>query len=345
MNPEVNRVNIDPNIKRPRRWTWFFLAGCFGCLGVFLIILYVFAWTVGSIVNSVGAVQISEDFIKTGTSKDKIAVIPVNGIILDDVNQENGILSGGVSASRITDLLNIAANDANVKAIILRENTPGGSELAARKICNAITTLRKPVYTYIESQGASGGYYIANCTKYIISDVNAITGSIGAIYQVTDIQGLLDKLGIKVKDITNTSGTQKASDFFQTNSKDETKIKQILDNVYFDFVKQVAKGRADAKTDTGVKVTEEYLKPLATGEIFSGKEAKSLGLVDEIAMFEDSINIVIKREVLSSDIQVVQYNASSGNFLGIPGMMKGIFGTSANNTSVGSGSIFLLYKS
>ncbi|MEI7604030.1 MAG: S49 family peptidase [bacterium] len=304
--------------------------GCLGsCFGVLVIFIFILSAFVGIVASSAG-VALTENVVQAGTVADKIAIIPLNGVIVDDFGSTNDIfnLNSVITPEQINGLLNIAVNDDNVKAIILRENTPGGSTLAMQKICNKVKLVNstKPVYTYIESIGASAGYFIANCSKYIISYDYAITGSIGALMEFTDMSGLFDKLGIKNKVVTNTKGTQKESDVFSNNSVDEKKYKQILDDIFENFIKQIMEGRNSVSKD---KITEEKLRTFATGEVFSGKQAKELGLVDDIGMIEDAIKIVKAKEVLASGIGVIEYRYQGGWMFNSMSGLKGMLGLNA----------------
>jgi protease-4 len=341
-------VIIDPHpqktpgkYRRSNLLIWM-LSGCIGCVGVSFIILVIFFYSIASIFSAFGSTTLIESIVKDGSGKDKIVIIPINGLIINEGGNSFLNTDTVTTSDSVENLLDIAAVDTTVKAIILRENTPGGDTLAARKICRKIQSIRKPTYTYIETRGASAGYYIASCTKYIIADEQAIVGGIGAIYEAYDTQGLLDKLGIRVKVITNTQGTQKASDLFQNDSKNEKKMKSLLDQVYEDFFNTVSKSRKDKKLDDGTKITDEYLKTLATGEVFSGKDAKKNGLADETGFLDEAIQTLIKREALSSDLRAVQYSYHSFDIPGISPLLKTLSGVSAPNLSITPGSLLLL---
>lgn len=339
--PNANQDIQRPIIITPNKQKGFptFLKWILGCLGG-CFILTVFSVFVLSIISvgfaSLFATTTQETEIQSGSNKSKIVIIPISGMILDDYGNDGDVFSStaGVTPTKVISLLDAAAKDNTVKAIILRENTPGGSVSGVRKICDKVISVNKnkPVYSYIESEGASAGYYLASCSKYIIADEQAITGSIGVIVNITDVQGLLDKLGIKTKVITNTQGTSKEPDYFVNNSKDEQRLKQILDQIFEGFLAQVKSGRDTAQGSKALSV--DKIKTLATGEIFSGKQAKANGLVDDTGTLAQAVKIILEKEVsISSNSQVVQYNISSGLFGGFASSLRSLVGLNTINLS------------
>ena len=335
--PENQRPIIITNKPRSRFPRW--LAWIFGCCGGCLLLVFggsVFLSIIIALLGGAGT-TVTESLIREGTSTDKIVIIPINGIIMDDTDGGDPLaLSSTITTSKINNLLVTASKDPDAKAILLRMNTPGGSFSAARKICEKIKSvnLNKPIYTYIDTEGASAGYYIANCTRYIISDDYAITGSIGVIFQATNYDGLLNKLGIETKTITNTKGTQKESDLFAPNSKDEVKLKSLLDDAFEEFIHQVVEGRS--AQDPKTRIEETKVRTLATGEIYSGKQAKANGLIDETSTLNQALDIVKSKSQLSSGIRAVQYVYSSGLFSGLSSSIRDLVGVKSNS-AIGTG--------
>lgn len=236
----------------------------------------------------------------------KIAIIDIRNVINYTTNPEDIFI--GTNNRSIALQVQKALLDDNVKAVILRLNTPGGAVDAAEPICRDIKKLKnkKPVYAFIDSEGASLGYLIANCTKFIYARPTSITGSIGVRVDILDIVGILENLGAKQITITNTKGNKKSqAGLFDPTSEEYKQIQKILDEVYDYFIQTVWENRS---TNASNKLTKEKLISYADGRIFSGKQAYELGLVDKIAEFEDVVNEIIEKEKLIGNIDVVEYN-------------------------------------
>lgn len=259
----------------------------------------------------------------------KIAIVDILGVINYSVNSE--ILPDGANNRTVIAQINRAKNDEAVKAIIMRFNSPGGVVSAAEPICRAIKEANKskPVYAFIDTEGASLAYLLPNCTKFIYSRPDAITGSIGVRVDLLDLSGILERLGARQTTITNTSGTKKAQEgLFDKNSEEYKQLQAMLDETYVYFLDKVWEGRKDKNNG----LTYEKLKTYADGRIFSGLQAKKLGLVDEIGYFEDVINGVINRENLEDQrVQIVEYQIEY-NFL------AGLFGATTQLLNLVNGS-------
>jgi len=251
-------------------------------------------------------------------NKDKIAVINVTGMITYSLAGST-LVETGATSNNIISQLQKAQNDESVQAVILRLNTPGGEVNAGRPICNQIQKVRelKPVFAFLDTSAASLGYYIANCTQYIYSREGSITGSIGVLAQATDLTGILENLGARIQTITNTRGTLKTGDdVFDKNSETYRQYQRILDETYEDFINIVTEGRNG-------KLTREEILKLADGRIFSGKQAASLKLVDELGEFDEVLARVLNNlELEFQNTEFVEYY-----YLGNPfgGLFPGIF--------------------
>ncbi|MBZ0168630.1 peptidase S49 [Candidatus Methylomirabilis lanthanidiphila] len=200
----------------------------------------------------------------------KVALITVEGVILD-------------SKEVIAQLEKYRTNP-TVKAIVLRINSPGGGVAPSQEIYEEILktrqTNKKPIVTSMGSVAASGGYYIAAATDLIIANPGTITGSIGVLLQVPNISGLMQKIG--VKSVVVKSGRHKdlASPTRDMTESERQILQGMLDDVHGQFIDVVAKDR---------QLDREKVEAIADGRIFSGREAQSIGLVDQLGNLQDAI--------------------------------------------------------
>jgi protease IV len=286
-----------------------FLSSCF--IGIIILVLIGFFLLSGTLKKITDKPLTSSNSFKeiyhSGNSKakNKIALIKINGIILDG----EGPWSTAVNAENICDKLSLAASNKNIKAVILDINSPGGEITATDKIYHYIQKVRKankPVVSLLESVAASGGYYAAVGTDYIIANRLTTTGSIGVLVNSFNFYKLLNKIGIddevykskEMKDLLNPA---------RPRTPAEKKIVQNLVNEsYSEFVKIVSKGRISKNP----KLTTEYIEnsEIGDGRIFSGAQALKLGLIDKLGYFENAEKQVAKMANLKKDnYQIVTY--------------------------------------
>lgn len=310
-------------VQKKSRFSW--LVSIFGCGGCFLFILLlcIFPLMFISILTSgnsgitgrgdnVQQTVIGELGNRDASESGKIVVINITGEITYSMPNETH--SSAASSANIIAQLNKAKDDETVSVVLLRWNSPGGYTTAAEPICNAIkkTNETKPVYSFIDSQGASLAYLLPNCTKYIYARPAAITGSIGVIIQAVDFYGILEKLGGKVVFITNTAGSQKSGeDIFTPGSETYKTYQKLLDESYEYFIDKVYQGRIINHPS----ITKEQIRSYADGRIFSGAQAKAAGLIDETAEFDETITKILLRENLAEKkIDIVEYQILSNPF-------------------------------
>lgn len=200
---------------------------------------------------------------------DKVAIIEVEGMI--------------VSADKTIERLQVAEEDASVKAVVLRIDSPGGGVGPSQEIHAEVVKLvqAKPVVVSMGSLCASGGYYIAAPASRIYANPGTITGSIGVIMEFTNIQELLDKVGLKNRVVKSGKHKDIGSPVRPMTAEDEAILQGLIDDVHSQFVEAVAAGR---KLDVAI------VKPLADGRIFTGRQAQASGLVDELGNLTSAID-------------------------------------------------------
>ncbi|MCX8143264.1 MAG: signal peptide peptidase SppA [Bacteroidia bacterium] len=213
-------------------------------------------------------------------SNNKIAVVYASGQIIDYVD---GNTDDVIVPSKILKTLKKLEDNENIKAVVLRVNSPGGSAFASEVIWQAIQQLKskKPVIVSFGEVAASGGYYISCGADYIFTDHNTITGSIGVFGMLPNIQNLMQKdLGV----YTDTVKTNTYADFMSVlrpvQNREYEVIMHSIEKVYNTFLKRVSEGR---------KLDINYVDNIGQGRVWSGKDAVKLKLADAIGTLEDAI--------------------------------------------------------
>jgi protease-4 len=215
---------------------------------------------------------------------DKVAIVRIEGPIIDSKN----------AIEEIKDY----TKDSSVKAIVLRVDSPGGAVAPSQEIYEEVRKAagKKTVVVSMGSVAASGGYYISSAATRIIANPGTLTGSIGVIMEIPNIEGLMNKVGIKTEVIKSGRHKDIAS-VFRGRSKEEREILQaVLDDVHEQFIKAVAEGR---------KMLPDDVRKIADGRVFTGRQAQKLGLVDEIGNLEDAIKVASKLAGIKGEPQVV----------------------------------------
>ncbi len=214
-----------------------------------------------------------------------IAIVGIYGPIQMESSSFFEVLPSGADYI-VQELQAIRANP-NIKAVVLRINSPGGSVGAVQEIYSELLKLKENGKKIVASQAevsASGGYYLAAASDKIVSNPGAITGSIGVIMPVTNFEGLFGKVGVQVDVIK--SGTYKdMGSSSRALTEEERKILQdMVDNSYQQFLDAVIKGRSAV-------MAEDKVREVADGRVMTGAQAKEVGLVDELGNLEDAVNI------------------------------------------------------
>ena len=213
-----------------------------------------------------------------------IAVYYANGAIDDSISPEEGINSEKV----IHDLRKLR-EDENVKAVVFRVNSPGGSAYGSEQIWREVTLLKevKPVVVSMGDYAASGGYYISCAADCIVANPTTLTGSIGIFGMIPNAEGLLtDKLGLHF-DIVKTNPLADMGNYTRPLNATEKQVMQnYIDQGYQLFVKRCADGRG---------MTTEAIEKVAEGRVWTGTAAKELGLVDELGGLDKAIEIAAQK--------------------------------------------------
>jgi protease IV len=175
-----------------------------------------------------------------------------------------------------------------IKAVVVRIDSPGGAVAPTQEIFDELqkTKKKKPLIASMGSMATSGGYYIASACEKIIANPGTLTGSIGVIMQLTNFEELMKKVGVKGYNIKSGANKDIGSPFQPLSPEGKEILQSLVDNVYSQFVSAVAKGRG---------MNEAQVRKLADGRVYSGAQAKELGLVDQFGTLDDAIEVAAKR--------------------------------------------------
>ena len=241
----------------------------------------------------------------SGSWSDKILLIDVSGLLSSA--KPDRLFDRPSLPSRIKEELTKAGEDAHIKAIVLRINSPGGTVTASDILYHEIRTFKEkkkiPVIASIMDLGTSGGYYVAVAADRIIAHPSTITGSVGVIMMTLNAEGLLEKIG--VEPLTIVSGLKKSMGSpFRAMTKEERAIFQsVIGSLYERFVKVVQEGRPSMEKDA--------VRRLADGRIYSAEQAHHLGLVDTIGYLDDAIDLA-KHKAGLKNATVITYHRAGG---------------------------------
>lgn len=201
------------------------------------------------------------------TGGEKVGVIPVAGVILD--------------SREVIDQIKQFEEEGDIKALVIRINSPGGGVGPSQEIFREVERVaKKRVVASMGSVAASGGYYVALGAEKIFANPGTITGSIGVLMEFTNLEGLLKKLGLESYTIKSGKFKDTGSPLRQMTAEERKLLEGVVEDVHRQFVETVVKKRKLSKAD---------VEKVADGRILTGRQAKELGLVDEIGNLQDAI--------------------------------------------------------
>lgn len=215
---------------------------------------------------------------------DKVALIRIEGPIID--------------SKEAIDTLKDYVKDLSVKAIVLRVDSPGGAVAPSQEIYEEVrkAVAKKTVVVSMGSVAASGGYYIAAPATRIIANPGTLTGSIGVIMEIPNMEGLMAKIGVKSEVIKSGRHKDIASVFRGIKPEERAILQNVLDNVHDQFINAVSDGR---------KMLREDVQKIADGRIYTGEQALTVGLVDELGNLEDAVKAAAKLSGIRGEPSVV----------------------------------------
>jgi protease-4 len=252
-------------------------------LGVGAAVLVLFVATIWLLI------AVSDDGLPGGA---KVAVVEVEGVIGADSGR-------GLDTDGIVRVLGEYRDDPAVRAVVLRINSPGGVVAPTQEIFNAVRRLReakKPVVASLGSVAASGGYYVAVAADRIYASPGTLTGSIGVVMQLANLEGLLKKVGVEYV-VVKAGAYKDVGNIARAMTPEERRILQaLLDDVYDQFVTAVAEGRG---------LDPQVVRGFAEGRIYSGRQAQGLKMVDDLGGLEEAIEAAAKMAGLPAKPRVI----------------------------------------
>jgi len=211
-----------------------------------------------------------------------VAVVDINQELTVDGVPSTLFSPGTPGSEQIADSIRALGAREDVGAVLFVVNSGGGSVVATREIYDAVKELDKPKVAYFREVAASGAYYLATGTDYIISDPDALTGSIGVIATFTDMSGLLDKIGVNVTAITSGSHKDIGSSFRSMTPEEQAILQALINEIYDEFRSVVVENRRG-------RLDLAKFNDVADGRILSGRQAAKIGLVDQLGTKRDAI--------------------------------------------------------
>lgn len=234
-------------------------------------------------------------------SRGAIGLIRIEGVI-SGTDSSGGLLgsSGTVTPERVIKQLRQAKNNPEVKAILLRVNSPGGTAAASEEIYREVSRVNedKPVVVSVSDINASGAYYISAGASHIVASPASEVGSIGTIIQLINLEGLFEKLGIEYEVITQGKYKDLGSPNRSITDEERQILEQQSELIYDRFIADVAEGRG---------MDEGDVRELATGITYPGLEAIELGLIDELGNFSDAVGVAGQMGNISGEPRILDY--------------------------------------
>ena len=246
-------------------------------------------------INAVGNANYAKSYKIKNPSKNEVSVIYASGQIFDGKGNEQNIYS-----ENLTRTIRKAREDNDVKAVVLRVNSPGGSALASAIIGRELDLTKevKPVIVSMGNYAASGGYWISAKADYIFADPTTLTGSIGVFGTFPNMKGFFnDKLGLTF-DVAKTNENADFGSVAQPLTEFQyAKLQENVVKTYDDFTRRVAEGRG---------LRQSYVDSIGQGRVWAGADAIDLGLVDQLGDLEDAIAYAAQKANLGDDYKVVE---------------------------------------
>src|SRR5258706_4675002 len=244
---------------------------------VFFVAVFFYAYLTGG-----------EAGVLTALGGDSVGVLQIEGAINDSHDPIESLKQFGETKG--------------IKAVVVRIDSPGGSVAPTQEIYEEIEKLRKkkPVIASMGGMAASGGYYIASACDQIVANPGTLTGSIGVIMELGNVEELMKKIGVQGYSIKSGANKDIGSPLKPLSPEGRAILQGLVNNVHGQFVAAVAKGR---------RMSEEKVRELADGRVYSGEQAKGLGLVDLLGNMEDAVALAAKRVGIKGTPQTVYSRA------------------------------------
>ena len=221
-----------------------------------------------------------------GDSGGKILLIQLDGVLSEEATSTSFFLPGESRVARLREELQLARRDSDIRALLLRINSPGGTVTASDILYDEILRFKRerqvPVVAQLMGIAASGGYYVAMSADRIMAQPTSVTGSIGVIFGGINVSGLMEKIGIENQTLTSGPYKDAGSMLREMTPEERAQLQSVLDDMYQRFVTVVQAGRP--------RLQREEIAKLADGRIYSAPQALQHGLVDELGDLHDAVD-------------------------------------------------------
>ncbi|NQX66596.1 signal peptide peptidase SppA [Paenibacillus alba] len=251
-----------------------------------------------------------QEEVISGKGKNKLVQLDVEGVIAGKPS-----FSSSFSTGAFLSQLDQVSKDPNVKALVIRVDSPGGEVVASDEIHQRIEHVKKAGKTVVISMGAvaaSGGYYISAPADYIFANRSTLTGSLGVIFALPNYEKTAELLGYKQNIIKSGEFKDIGSPLRELTSKEKDIFQSLVNESYQQFVSVIEKGR---------KLSREEVLKVADGRIYSGQQAKTLGLIDEFGTLEDAREYA-KQKLGLEDVKVIKYSQKLSLFSVLDGLSQ-----------------------
>lgn len=255
-------------------------------------------------ISLLAAAFLTPDKAGKAAGNGKIGLIRIEGEITGS-SGDSGFFGGSASGQTIMEQLKRAREDDSIKAVLIRINSPGGSSAASQEIGEEIEKVRKAGKIVVASMGdvaASGGYWIAAKTDKIIADPATMTGSIGVIMDLQNMKELYDKIGITPETIKSGPYKDMGSSSRPLTPAERNILQTMVNDIYQQFVDVVSEGR---------KMDRAKVLSLADGRVFTGRQAKESGLIDELGNYYDAVKLTGRLAGIKGEPEVYELNTET----------------------------------
>jgi len=215
----------------------------------------------------------------------QVGVLEINGVIMDSK----------VALSQIK----ILSKDPQILGVLVRINSPGGAVAPSQEIFTALADLskRKPVYASMGSIAASGGYYISLGANQVFANPGTLTGSIGVIIESPNVSDLMKKLGVSIEVVKSGKNKDAGSPFRSMKPEERNLLNTVIMDTYEQFIEAILSRR---------KMDETKLREVADGRIFTGRQAKALGLIDQLGGYNEALAALVLKLGIKGEFELIQ---------------------------------------
>jgi protease-4 len=282
-----------------RRRRWPFVVGGLVALGLVGLVVFAVVLILVATSGPTAPALYDEEYV-SGDGPDKVVVVPIEGVIAPADDTLGGVLPTSTPEG-LTDALRQAGSDPSVVAVVLEIDSPGGGVTASDEMHQSVLDFEEntgePVVVSMQDVTASGGYYISTAADRIVANKTTLTGSLGVIFEITNFAEAADKYGIKQVVIKSGKYKDIGSAFREMTPEERDIFQSIVDDSYAQFVDVISEGR---------DIPKDRVREIADGRVYSGLQAKKLGLIDSFGGLDEA-SAIAGNLAGTSDTTVVRY--------------------------------------